>query len=155
MVPAISATSQSLARELCRLRAPIGRPPGRVRGVDSTARMAARSTRWRRSGQRLSVVRSREATGRALSYESRAGPAPSRSWAVASPRPGGPLAAAQRSTSCSSASITPAPWARSEEHTSELQSHSDLVCRLLLEKKKKEHLHLLFKKKKTKQQIYN
>src|SRR5436190_4780114 len=25
--------------------------------------------------------------------------------------------------------------ARSEEHTSELQSHSDLVCRLLLEKK--------------------
>src|SRR5215204_7456642 len=25
---------------------------------------------------------------------------------------------------------------RSEEHTSELQSHSDLVCRLLLEKKK-------------------
>src|SRR5438034_8296336 len=32
------------------------------------------------------------------------------------------------------------PWGvvrdRSEEHTSELQSHSDLVCRLLLEKKK-------------------
>src|SRR5438034_8695115 len=28
---------------------------------------------------------------------------------------------------------------RSEEHTSELQSHSDLVCRLLLEKKK-QHL---------------
>ena len=29
---------------------------------------------------------------------------------------------------------------RSEEHTSELQSHSDLVCRLLLEKKKvREH----------------
>src|SRR2546427_6398155 len=37
--------------------------------------------------------------------------------------------------------------ARSEEHTSELQSQSNLVCRLLLEKKKKtatrrrEHLH--------------
>src|SRR5436190_11504110 len=30
---------------------------------------------------------------------------------------------------------------RSEEHTSELQSHSDLVCRLLLEKKK-QHLDL-------------
>src|SRR5947207_6208547 len=32
---------------------------------------------------------------------------------------------------------TPAikPMRRSEEHTSELQSHSDLVCRLLLEKK--------------------
>src|SRR2546421_6514017 len=28
---------------------------------------------------------------------------------------------------------------RSEEHTSELQSRSDLVCRLLLEKKKKRH----------------
>src|SRR5438034_2718086 len=28
------------------------------------------------------------------------------------------------------------PAYRSEEHTSELQSHSDLVCRLLLEKKK-------------------
>src|SRR5438132_14062491 len=30
---------------------------------------------------------------------------------------------------------------RSEEHTSELQSHSDLVCRLLLEKKKKINTH--------------
>src|SRR5476649_3109016 len=30
---------------------------------------------------------------------------------------------------------------RSEEHTSELQSHSDLVCRLLLEKKKKHYNH--------------
>src|SRR5438034_6387218 len=29
---------------------------------------------------------------------------------------------------------------RSEEHTSELQSHSDLVCRLLLEKKKKKQI---------------
>src|SRR5436190_6418077 len=28
---------------------------------------------------------------------------------------------------------------RSEEHTSELQSHSDLVCRLLLEKKKQKN----------------
>src|SRR5216683_3437082 len=31
--------------------------------------------------------------------------------------------------------------ARSEEHTSELQSRSDLVCRLLLEKKKKQYIH--------------
>src|SRR5438132_9347024 len=30
---------------------------------------------------------------------------------------------------------------RSEEHTSELQSHSDLVCRLLLEKKNKVHTY--------------
>src|SRR6266571_4757939 len=32
---------------------------------------------------------------------------------------------------------TPKGYARSEEHTSELQSHVNLVCRLLLEKKKK------------------
>src|SRR5260221_9449117 len=32
---------------------------------------------------------------------------------------------------------------RSEEHTSELQSHSDLVCRLLLEKKKKKSVAVL------------
>src|SRR5438034_10139306 len=31
---------------------------------------------------------------------------------------------------------------RSEEHTSELQSHSDLVCRLLLEKKKEQEQQL-------------
>src|SRR5438132_9636618 len=37
------------------------------------------------------------------------------------------------STSCPS-------MPRSEEHTSELQSHSDLVCRLLLEKKKQKYL---------------
>src|SRR5688572_29583495 len=37
-----------------------------------------------------------------------------------------------------SRSSTPWAWAgRSEEHTSELQSQSNLVCRLLLEKKKK------------------
>src|SRR5437773_7771552 len=39
-------------------------------------------------------------------------------------------------------------WAkssRSEEHTSELQSHHDLVCRLLLEKKKKQtYIHLIY-----------
>src|SRR2546428_5272695 len=33
------------------------------------------------------------------------------------------------------------PEMRSEEHTSELQSRSDLVCRLLLEKKKKNRKH--------------
>src|SRR4051812_49996586 len=32
---------------------------------------------------------------------------------------------------------------RSEEHTSELQSHVNLVCRLLLEKKKKKRTELL------------
>src|SRR2546430_5946395 len=33
---------------------------------------------------------------------------------------------------------------RSEEHTSELQSQSNLVCRLLLEKKKKKHRTITF-----------
>src|SRR2546430_13593977 len=33
----------------------------------------------------------------------------------------------------------PGPEVRSEEHTSELQSQSNLVCRLLLEKKKQQH----------------
>src|SRR5277367_6933485 len=37
---------------------------------------------------------------------------------------------------------------RSEEHTSELQSHHDLVCRLLLEKKKKKNIQYKPKKKK-------
>src|SRR5437773_6902763 len=39
---------------------------------------------------------------------------------------------------------------RSEEHTSELQSHHDLVCRLLLEKKKRQpHLDLIQRLKQT------
>src|SRR5437773_7504958 len=33
---------------------------------------------------------------------------------------------------------------RSEEHTSELQSHHDLVCRLLLEKKKKKKTNYIY-----------
>src|SRR5437588_4514045 len=62
-----------------------------------------------------------------------------RSW-----RPGRSSARCSRTASCrpersskdpASGKCTARP--RSEEHTSELQSHSDLVCRLLLEKKKK------------------
>src|SRR3989442_11783281 len=34
-------------------------------------------------------------------------------------------------------------WSRSEEHTSELQSRPHLVCRLLLEKKKRRRLHVV------------
>ena len=45
------------------------------------------------------------------------------------------------------ASVQARQASRSEEHTSELQSHSDLVCRLLLEKKKKKN-NLKKKKKK-------
>src|SRR5438034_8177489 len=54
---------------------------------------------------------------------------------------------AARTKPCRTAALTRCPGSRtsptlkipmrSEEHTSELQSHSDLVCRLLLEKKKK------------------
>src|SRR6266478_3142453 len=54
------------------------------------------------------------------------------------------------------------PGVRSEEHTSELQSQSNLVCRLLLEKKKKKIIHIIIekkkkkkKKKKNKYKIYN
>src|SRR5476649_3055148 len=39
---------------------------------------------------------------------------------------------------------------RSEEHTSELQSHSDLVCRLLLEKKKNNKTNCKINKTKKK-----
>src|SRR5215475_11308329 len=44
-------------------------------------------------------------------------------------------------------------WMRSEEHTSELQSRENLVCRLLLEKKKKTitHQHNKTKNKKNRQ----
>src|SRR5436190_10359631 len=46
------------------------------------------------------------------------------------------LDAAHRQRRARRAHSAEALTVRSEEHTSELQSHSDLVCRLLLEKKK-------------------
>src|SRR2546430_6400548 len=61
---------------------------------------------------------------------------PARSW-QRSIRSRSPYAASRRTA------LIPG-WAsirsRSEEHTSELQSQSNLVCRLLLEKKKKTHI---------------
>src|SRR5690242_20847945 len=54
------------------------------------------------------------------------------------------LAAPQQATNPQSrngkAGSFPVPRLRSEEHTSELQSHVNLVCRLLLEKKKTKHM---------------
>src|SRR2546427_1027564 len=50
-----------------------------------------------------------------------------------SQQPAAPAAAKETATLNS-------PKQRSEEHTSELQSQSNLVCRLLLEKKKKEKM---------------
>src|SRR6267378_7206746 len=56
-------------------------------------------------------------------------------WAAS---PGGcPAAPSPPRAGCSSRAPCSSP-ARSEEHTSELQSRRDLVCRLLLEKKKKQ-----------------
>src|SRR5437588_7279009 len=48
----------------------------------------------------------------------------------------------QRVMSASRSSSARSRWARRDrkEHTSELQSHSELVCRLLLEKKKTKRL---------------
>src|SRR6266540_5006994 len=54
------------------------------------------------------------------------------------PRAGeGPRESSRGSERRAPARPSPPPHPRSEEHTSELQSHHDLVCRLLLEKKKK------------------
>src|SRR5256885_10782701 len=67
-------------------------------------------------------------------------------------------------TSQASASEKPPPMARSEEHTSELQSPCNLVCRLLLEEKHTSELQsrlhlvcrlLLEKKKKSEQMQYS
>src|SRR5206468_12583715 len=80
----------------------------------------------------------------------------SSAWSTRWPCRPAPLAATSSSSGCSRCPCSPSspsrptssPWCstwlllgrsawwRSEEHTSELQSRSDLVCRLLLEKKK-------------------
>src|SRR5215510_15468368 len=64
-------------------------------------------------------------------------------------RRGGACARSAQRTSASHARPHP-PAPRSEEHTSELQSRGHLVCRLLLEKKKKHPHPLNSKKKKNK-----
>src|SRR5438477_9759031 len=52
-----------------------------------------------------------------------------------------PTSSSATTAPCSTSRPTGTPRAaRSEEHTSELQSHVNLVCRLLLEKKKKKNL---------------
>src|SRR5690606_39615694 len=73
-------------------------------------------------------------------------PEDSRTWPVGAPR------SRQRAFQAAAPCARPRPlphcqfarWRRSEEHTSELQSRENLVCRLLLEKKKsKEKIHRL------------
>src|SRR2546422_5070705 len=96
--------------------APEPMPPGKP--SDDAASMAPAFTRARRWGWR----RSRDASG----------PRP-----TATPRsdrpPAGPLDGGARAPLAGGSG----PRRRSEEHTSELQSRLHLVCRLLLEKKKK------------------
>src|SRR5690349_24208956 len=48
----------------------------------------------------------------------------------------------------STRTIRPSARPRSEEHTSELQSRRDLVCRLLLEKKKKKKIKTQYRENK-------
>src|SRR5690606_40410238 len=55
------------------------------------------------------------------------------------------------STSTSWASTVRTWTARSEEHTSELQSRENLVCRLLLEKKNKQHKQIASTERRTTQ----
>src|SRR5437773_2940803 len=56
-----------------------------------------------------------------------------------------PRIAKRRSWRCRPTRSLPRPCSpRSEEHTSELQSHHDLVCRLLLEKKKRANRKYFF-----------
>src|SRR5205085_9286190 len=69
--------------------------------------------------------------------------APSPAAAAAAPGPARPRiarraapSAAAKAVTSSAAPTSPVCESRSEEHTSELQSQSTLVCRLLLEKKK-------------------
>src|SRR2546430_13533937 len=52
-----------------------------------------------------------------------------------------PGSSSSRSTATSGCVVQGSWPKRSEEHTSELQSQSNLVCRLLLEKKKNKELH--------------
>src|SRR5204862_7030092 len=69
-----------------------------------------------------------------------------RRWTPMPPPPGGsstspppipPQPARRCRGSWSSSARSRSRWKRSEEHTSELQSRRELVCRLLLEKKKR------------------
>src|SRR2546426_2936668 len=64
-----------------------------------------------------------------------------------SARARGETARTAPSTTVSATAVanTPRIDVRSEEHTSELQSPCNLVCRLLLEKKKKKKLRVIYK----------
>src|SRR2546421_5512443 len=98
---------------------------GRERAVSMT--MLRRSWLWTSAITSVLAVVVMGLTGRAAAAENRAAEPVSKRTAVSGEQSGG------------SASSQPDKRIkrRSEEHMSELQSRSDLVCRLLLEKKKK------------------
>src|SRR2546425_8302301 len=99
-----------------------------VTGVQTCALPIGSSVRRSRSGGSRSTPLSSRATGRRSS--SGRSPTAKRSSRCSFPRVSGARYAFPRRSG--------ARWdARSEEHTSELQSLAYLVCRLLLEKKKK------------------
>src|SRR3712207_7355216 len=86
------------------------------------------------------LFRSPAKRARAISAESA-----DRSWLAAMPATGGvsrPPAADRPRPAQSAPRVRRSAIVRSEEHTSELQSRQYLVCRLLLEKKKK-IMHIL------------
>src|SRR5215211_9526041 len=60
---------------------------------------------------------------------------------ISSPPSVSGITSVSRAPASSRAASRKHAFSRSEEHTSELQSHSDLVCRLLLEKKKQTKQH--------------
>src|SRR5438874_7210767 len=100
--------SNTIVREGVRVRVPLRAPTLLSRSTYGFARVGR--TRWRDHGRRSPVRRSsRGRRGRASSPRGS--------------RPGG------------STTLGGGATGRSEEHTSELQSRRDLVCRLLLEKK--------------------
>src|SRR5438034_2726541 len=91
-----------------------------------------RTCRWPTNAERRGRVR--------RNCSDQAGAAPTANetrWQTRTPAegasPAGQISARGRKTTQLRSEVA----VRSEEHTSELQSHSDLVCRLLLEKKKK------------------
>src|SRR5262249_42138796 len=98
------------------VRAAIHHPSSRS-ATRRPSRVAASAMRW---------IWSR-ACGAALRFSLR----------LSTQRTGRASSRAAKATSMSSADCTPFCPKRSEEHTSELQSLTNLVCRLLLEKKKK------------------
>src|SRR5690606_39676450 len=69
--------------------------------------------------------------------------ASSSSWPCSAPMCRGPCRSDPPASPacCATCPASAGSAGRSEEHTSELQSRENLVCRLLLEKKKKQNMH--------------